>query len=77
MVWKIVALWIMFITGWTIWYVMSQNKVFPPISELADVKTIQSVKPAWVIVTRYICVWDCRDYNDDDSRWWSSYGWGK
>jgi len=79
MIWKIL-IWILawmpgIIIGYMIW-----QKHFPPISEIADVKAIQTVKPAWDIKTTYFCIWDCEDYGSQwwwSSRWWSSYGWWK
>jgi hypothetical protein len=62
---------------WLIVWYLSWYHQFPPISELADVKTIQSVKPAWNIKTITFCIWDCRDYDDNDDRWWSSFWWWK
>ncbi len=75
MIWKIL-IWTLIWIPWIIIGYMAWQKTFPPISQIADVKTIQAVKPSWHIKVKYFCIWDCRDY-DDDNWWWTSYGWWK
>ena len=74
MIWKIIIWVLIGIPGIIIGY-MAWQKHFPPISEIADVKAIQSVKPVWDIKVRYFCIWDCRDYSSNNS-WWESSWWG-
>ena len=73
MVWKILIWILAWIPGIIIWYIAWQ-KHFPPISQIADVKAIQAVKPAWDIQVRHFCIGDCRDYKNNNS-WWSSSRW--
>jgi len=78
MIWKTIIVSLVTITCVAIWYVryVNSRQKFISISELADVKALQSVQPAWDAYTRFICIGDCRDY-DDDSRWGGLFAWWK
>ena len=67
---------IMVVLYWWIWYILSVNSTYKPISDQIDVKTMSLRKPSYIINTRSVCSWICQNFSSSSSWWWW-WGWWK